>query len=341
MATAGIYGRVLDLVDANLFAGLGLATSSVTTASYTSSQTVAAAPRVQVTLSGSGLTYDSAGQLSGGTITSVRLEVTLPDGVRSTGAFDQVEQPATALGSMLSRADAPGFLETLMAGDDRVDGSGVLKGYAGADVIMSTGPDDTVLAGAGNDRITVVGFGASGTYLRGETGDDYVSGSFGFDDINGNEGLDTLNGGAGDDWVVGGKDNDFASGETGDDIVYGNLGNDTVHGGDGRDIVRGGQGNDSVAGAAGDDFVSGDRGDDTVAGGAGADLFHGSQDIGLDRIVDFRTSEGDRVLLDAGTTYMLRQQGADVMVDMGGGHMMVLVEVQLSSLPADWIFLGG
>ncbi len=47
------------------------------------------------------------------------------------------------------------------------------------------------------------------------------------------------------------------------------------------------------------------------------------------------------MLLDGGSTYMLRQQGADAVVDMGGGHMMVLVDVQLSSLPAGWIFLGG
>jgi Ca2+-binding RTX toxin-like protein len=144
-------------------------------------------------------------------------------------------------------------------------------------------------------------------------------------------------GGDGDDWVVGGKDQDTLFGQTGDDIVYGNLGNDTCDGGAGSDLVRGGQGNDIVTGGAGNDWLSGDRGDDTVTGGAGADIFHGSQDAGIDRFTDFNAAEGDRVMFDPGTTYTLRQTGADTVIDMGGGHQMVLVGVQLSSLPSGWI----
>src|SRR5690606_1247459 len=100
---------------------------------------------------------------------------------------------------------------------------------------------------------------------------------------------------------------------------------------------RGGQGDDLVNGGAGDDYVSGDRGNDTVTGGPGADLFHGSQDAGIDRVMDFNLFEGDRVLLDPGTTYVLVQVGADTVLDMGGGHQMILVGIQLSSLTGDWI----
>jgi len=93
-----------------------------------------------------------------------------------------------------------------------------------------------------------------------------------------------------------------------------------------------------VRGEAGDDWLSGDRGDDTLTGGAGADVFHTFQQAGIDRVLDFSFAEGDRVQLDPGTTYALSQAGADVVVDMGGGHQMVLVGVQLSALGAGWIF---
>jgi hypothetical protein len=68
----------------------------------------------------------------------------------------------------------------------------------------------------------------------------------------------------------------------------------------------------------------------------GADLFHGSQDAGIDRVVDFKLAEDDRVMLDPGTT--LSQVGADTVLDMGGGHQMILVRVQTASLPSGWIF---
>lgn len=208
---------------------------------------------------------------------------------------------------------------------------------AGPDLLVANAAFAQVHAGGGDD--TIVG-ALTADYLRGDDGNDLITGGQAFDDINGNLGNDTLSGGLGDDWVVGGKDNDVQFGGAGGDVVWGNLGNDTLDGGDGNDQVRGGQGNDIVNGGAGDDYVSGDRGDDTVSGGAGADRFHGSQDAGIDRVVDFHASEGDRVQLDPGTTYVVAQVGADTVIDMGGGHQMILVGVQLSTLAPGWIFLG-
>jgi Ca2+-binding RTX toxin-like protein len=215
------------------------------------------------------------------------------------------------------------------AGDDSVT--------AGArdNLIFGGEGDDTVMAGGGND--TVVG-GDGASYLRGEDGDDRMLGGSGFDDINGNVGQDTINGGLGDDWVVGGKGNDIIFGETGADLAYGNLGDDVVGGGVGDDIVRGGQGNDVVRGDDGNDFVSGDRGNDTMSGGLGADILHTFFEAGLDYVLGFNAAEGDRVMVDPGTVYSVSQDGADVVIDMGGGNRMVLENVQLSSLPAGWIF---
>jgi Ca2+-binding RTX toxin-like protein len=207
----------------------------------------------------------------------------------------------------------------------------------GGQVLQASPASPTVQGGSGDDTITGT---TVADYLRGNDGADVINGGPAFDDINGNQGADTLHGGAGDDWVVGGKDNDVQFGDAGDDIVWGNLGNDTLDGGAGNDQVRGGQGDDSISGGDGNDFISGDRGNDTETGGAGADTFHGSQDAGIDRVLDFNYAEGDRVMLDPGTTYTASQVGADTVLDMGGGNQMILVGVQLSGLPAGWVFFG-
>jgi hypothetical protein len=217
----------------------------------------------------------------------------------------------------------------------RVSAVGVVTGSYTLQGANLRGSDVTVLGGPAGDVISAVG-GAN--YLRGEAGNDTVTGGSGFDDINGNTGDDSAAGGNGDDWVVGGKDNDILRGDAGSDIVWGNLGNDTQDGGDGVDQVRGGQGDDVVTGGAGDDFVSGDRGSDTIAGGTGADRFHTWGDAGLDRVLDFNATEGDRVMLDPGTIYTVAQAGADTVISMTGGGQMVLVGVQLSSLATGWIY---
>jgi serralysin len=211
------------------------------------------------------------------------------------------------------------------------------RGGSGADWINGNGADNVLSGGQGAD--TLVGFDGR-DYLRGNEGADSISGGAEFDDINGNQGSDTASGGAGDDWVVGGQDQDVLSGDEGDDIVYGNLGDDTLDGGAGADLVRGGQGHDLLRGGDGDDWLSGDRGDDTLVGGAGADIFHGFQDAGLDRVLDFNPAEGDRVLLDPGTTYRLMQWGGDVMLDFGDNQQMLLVGVRLESLPPGWLLVA-
>jgi serralysin len=221
--------------------------------------------------------------------------------------------------------------------ENAVGGSGAdsITGNTLNNNILGGAGSDTIMAGAGNDSIDG---GAGTSYLRGEDGNDTISGGSSFDDINGNAGNDLAHGNAGDDWVVGGKDDDQLFGDAGGDVVWGNLGNDTLDGGDGADQVRGGQGDDSLTGGAGNDYVSGDRGNDTESGGAGADLFHTSQDAGIDKVLDFNLAEGDRVMLDPGTTYTVSQVGDDTVIDFGAGNEMILVGVQLSTLTPGWIF---
>ena len=111
-------------------------------------------------------------------------------------------------------------------------------------------------------------------------------------------------------------------------------------GGSGNDVMRGGQGDDSIVGGSGNDFISGDRGNDTMSGGAGADTFHTFSGAGIDKVLDFHLSEGDRVQVDPGTIYTVSQVGADTIVDMGAGSQLILVGVQMSTLTPGWIFGG-
>jgi len=209
-------------------------------------------------------------------------------------------------------------------------GSDVITGGGAANVLRGFGGDDTIAGGEGANN-----------YLRGDDGNDSLVGSSGFDDINGNKGDDTVDGGAGGaDWLVGGQGNDLITAHAGDNLLYGNLGNDTLVAGSGADVMRGGQGDDSLAGGSGADFISGDRGNDTMSGGAGPDIFHGSQDAGVDRVLDFNLAEGDRVMLDPGTTFTVSQVGADTVIEMGAGNQMILVGVQASTLTGAWIFEG-
>lgn len=207
-------------------------------------------------------------------------------------------------------------------------------------VLTNTGSiQGDVNLGAGADTYT----GVSGTVtgmVSGGDGNDSLQGGAAFDYLQGNAGDDTVDGGGGHDWLLGGRGADVLSGGQGDNIVYGNLDNDWLAGSGGNDLVRGGQGADTLSGGDGADWLSGDKGDDIVFGGAGADVFNSFADAGVDRVKDFSRVEGDSVRLDPGTTYAVRQEGADVIVDFGGGNQMVLENVQFASLSSGWIVVG-
>ncbi|HEX4709626.1 calcium-binding protein [Phenylobacterium sp.] len=299
------------------------------------------------TIFGVGLGYSALSLPLTGSVTGLSLTHYNPAGRVMMNITGITNVSGDSLGTWIRTDDTTSAFSAILAGNDSGHGSpgpDVMHGYGGSDTLSGAGGGDTIYGGPGDDLI--YGSAATGpdpadtapTYLRGDEGNDTIVGTQGFDDINGNQGDDVLHGGAGDDWVVGGRDNDVQFGDAGGDIVWGNLGNDTLDGGDGADQVRGGQGDDSVSGGAGNDFVSGDRGNDTISGGSGADTFHGSQDAGIDRVLDFNPSEGDRVMLDPGTTYGLRQVGADTIIDMGGGNQMILVGVPMSTLTPGWIF---
>lgn len=282
--------------------------------------------------------FDAAGRLAGGELNHIQ------ENLSGFLHFDVsgFSASATRIVGLAADGDMQTAFQLILNGDDSLLGvsfDDVLRGYDGDDTIDGGGGYDTITGGEGDDVIVSgTNHGAGDSYLRGDAGDDSIVGGVRFDDINGNIGRDTIRGREGDDWVVGGQDGDLLYGDAGADQVYGNMGDDAGFGGEGNDTLRGGQGSDVLQGEAGDDFISGDRGTDTVAGGGGADIFNTFAGAGLDRVLDFNAGEGDRVRVEGGVSHTVNQVGTDVLVNLGGPDVLILAGVQLSSLPAGWIF---
>ncbi len=181
-----------------------------------------------------------------------------------------------------------------------------------ADSITGTGADETIRAGGGNDTVN----GNSGDdKLYGEAGDDYVIGG-------GYESSAFLDGGPGHDRLEGAPLGFVFNGQQTYAIAY--LTHESAIGG--------------IRVDNGDDFLSGDRGSDTLTGGAGADRFYSFAAADYDRVTDFKRAEGDRVQIELGDAWTVAQEGADTVVRVSTGGVLVLAGVQKSSLTGDWIF---
>src|SRR3990167_4031555 len=112
------------------------------------------------------------------------------------------------------------------------NGSEILNGTGGPDLIMAKGSSDIVNGNGGNDCIV------------------------------GGTGGDDLKGGAGNDVILGGTDGDSLSGNAGQDDLYGEDGNDALNGNAGNDDLWGGIGSDSLKGETGNDMLDGQQGSD-------------------------------------------------------------------------------
>ncbi|MBC7306360.1 MAG: hypothetical protein H5T80_05415 [Dietzia sp.] len=216
-------------------------------------------------------------------------------------------------------------------------GNDVLQGNAGQDTVNGSQGADTLHGGQDGD---VLFGGADADLLFGDLGNDVLQGNAGRDTADGGQGADTLYGGQDEDVLFGGADADLLLGDLGGDLLQGNAGRDALHGGDGDDVLHGGQGDDVLRGDDGADTLSGDAGDDRLWGGEGADRFLIRPGGGADEILDFDQAEGDRLIIHPDLTYTLLQQGADTLIDFGGGDSVVLAGVQLASLQDGWLLAG-
>ncbi|WP_165322569.1 calcium-binding protein [Rhizorhabdus phycosphaerae] len=213
------------------------------------------------------------------------------------------------------------------------DGS-YIYGFAGNDVIDSTGSGAvTILGGDGNDLI----FSAGGGSIDGGAGDDEIDsdtddtivivGGAGDDqiDIQGSPEA-TITAGAGDDSVQVDSDSEGLLNITlgdGNDVFEGNGSDSTsiVEGGAGADVIEGGDGNDrlygqsAAGGADGNDTISGGEGSDYLQGNAGSDTLDGGR--GSDRI--FGGADNDTIRGDDGNDTVNGNKGEDL-IDGGDGN---------------------
>lgn len=149
------------------------------------------------------------------------------------------------------------------------DGDDTIIGGTSADEISSEAGEDTILAGAGNDKVwggddyDGMLLGDGDDWTDGGAGEDVIYGGAGNDTIHGGDDTDHLYGEDGDDTVFAGADDDYIYGGNGDDKLYGESGRDHLEGNDGTDYVSGGTGNDWLSGGSGRDECNGGSGTDS------------------------------------------------------------------------------
>jgi Ca2+-binding RTX toxin-like protein len=204
-----------------------------------------------------------------------------------------------------------------------------------------------VSAGAGDDRVKLIGVGVATSVDAGD-GDDRVFGGVGDD---------TIVGGIGDDRLFGFRGNDDIAGGVGDDRIFGGAGDDQVLGEDGDDRVNGQAGDDNCDGGAGDDRVTGGRGSDHNQGGGGddrvTDVDARTQVEGIITAIDLatstvtiRTQSGDLVNVTAGpnteierndehTTLAAFQVGDRAEAKFDAQGVVIKLEAETAGAPGD------
>ena len=247
-----------------------------------------------------------------GALGSENFSYTVSDGVNTDVGYVTLNTSNTVThDGIVSGTSGNDIVDSSYLGDpdgDKVDNNDA-TGVQG-----TTGNDDLIYAGAGNDSITS---GAGNDIIYGGTGNDTAFGGAGNDKIYGDDGNDAMDGGTGNDLIYGGKGDDTIN-------LTGSFGNDTIQGGEtgetagdslnastltsgltltftgaeagtlsdgtstasfsqienvvlgsGNDSVFGGAGNDVVYAGAGNDSMSGGAGNDSLYGGTGSDTLAG------------------------------------------------------------------
>ena len=153
-------------------------------------------------------------------------------------------------------------------GDDMVDGgSGNDTLLPGAGAVAGTTDADTLIGGAGIDRVDYGPRAASllvsldGAQNDGAPGEgDNVSAS-----------VEAVTSGSGDDTITGTAAPETFDGGEGDDVLSGLGGADTLVGSGGDDDLLGGADPDRLDGGEGEDYLEGGTGADTMLGGGASD----------------------------------------------------------------------
>ncbi|NJO97458.1 MAG: calcium-binding protein, partial [Pleurocapsa sp. CRU_1_2] len=200
----------------------------------------------------------------------------------------------------------------------------------GIDNLTGTGNslNNKITGNTGNNNLT--GNDGNDT-IGGNDGNDSLIGGIGNDSLDSGLGIDTLEGGFGDDTYVIDNSGDVITelANSGLDtaksfVTYtlannvenlvllgntdlkgtGNVLANLVTGNSGNNELKGASGDDTLIGGAGNDTINGGSANDRLSGGLGADRFFynsgvafSGADFGSDRIIDFNTAEGDKIVL--------------------------------------------
>ncbi len=111
-----------------------------------------------------------------------------------------------------------------------------------------------------------------------------------------------------------------------------------IGGGGDADTLSGTDGRDLLIGFAGDDTLDGGPGDDELFGGEGADRFLITPDGGHDVIADFEVEDTVFVAAASSDQFSLRQQGDDVVLQLGGDSSVTWIGAQQAEVEARLVF---
>lgn len=302
---------------------------------------------------GTGLTYDSSGIPTGGTVKSVTSVV---DGaVQFT--LNQFSVPVTSIIAAIQTMDPDAVLGLFLGANDRItgkDGDDVLYGFGGTDSITGGLGQDSLFGGEGNDKLytsddnfdyATGGIGNDTYYidsndtvveLDGEGTDTiYVSTYYHLSDVqNSIENLYALGGDAN---LAGNGLRNNIKGNSGDDTLSGLGDRDTIFGGSGADTILGGDEYDRLFGDGGADTILGDDGTDRIDGGTGNDQLYGGGDdddkdtfifqvgttsFGRDTINDFEDGT-DRIEIRGFANYAAAVAGGMTISEDAGGNALI------------------
>ena len=217
----------------------------------------------------------------------------------------------------LTASNSSVIAEALLAGDDLLDGRGLVNGLPVART------------------------------LDGEAGNDLVRGGGAGDTLLGNTGHDTLYGNSGDDDLFGGTGNDTLRGGAGGDTLHGDDGIDVLIGAKDEDNLAGGSGTDTLRGGGSNDRINGGLGDDELKGGGGEDVFEftgfasgGSNASNDDVILDFRVGRDvlSFINVDEDSLDLTANGNGDAVVEWHDG--VRFQEITLSGMEANGLDLG-
>jgi Ca2+-binding RTX toxin-like protein len=238
----------------------------------------------------------------------------------STVSVDSGDGPDVVSGSQVADSIVAG------AGDDRIFATPAV----GDSVLGDDGLDSLLTKIDSDVTISDDGFTSSGgSFTIGSIESLVVTGGSGGESIDGRafSGSLKVTSNGGDDRVFGGSGENVLNTGSGDDEVTGGPDRDLIVTGDGKDSLEGGGGRNDLQAGNGDDVVLGGPDRDVIAAGDGADVVSGGG--GWDDISGIGVR--DEVHGGAGNdTFSLTEEGTRYPVD--GGEGTDLLRLRLGSL---------